>query len=198
MMIKKEIETTLPTAFGAFQIAAFKNTENIALPHIVLFHKDIDLEKAVMVRIHSECFTGDVFSSKKCDCGEQLHAAMDLIQKNKGVIVYLRQEGRGIGLVNKLKAYELQAKGLDTVQANVHLGFEPDERHYEVAIEILQSLGIRKVDLLTNNPLKVAAIQHSPIILNERIPLVIPTNKDNKPYFETKRDSMGHIFDFDL
>jgi 3,4-dihydroxy 2-butanone 4-phosphate synthase / GTP cyclohydrolase II len=197
-MIKKEIETSLPTEYGDFQIAAFKNIDNIALPHIVLFHKEMDVENAVMVRIHSECFTGDVFGSKKCDCGDQLHAAMDLIQQQKGIIIYLRQEGRGIGLVNKLKAYELQSKGLDTVEANVHLGFEPDERHYDIAIDILQSLAITKVDLLTNNPLKVAAITNSSIELHERIPLLIQPNKENKPYFETKRDSMGHIFDFDL
>jgi len=137
--------------------------------------------------------TGDLFGSHRCECGEQLERALELAAEQGGILVYLRQEGRGIGLINKLKAYQLQDTGLNTIDANVHLGFEPDERHYNDAIEILESLGIKELKLLTNNPLKLRAIEQSNIKLIERVSLVIQTRKENEGYMQTKSDLMGHL-----
>lgn len=146
-----------------------------------------------MVRIHSECMTGDVFHSRRCDCGEQLAKAIEMAAENGGVVIYLRQEGRGIGLINKLKAYNLQDTGLNTADANTHLGFDVDGRQYDLAVEILNDLGIRRIHLLTNNPLKIEAIEHSDIEIVSRIPLVIEPKKENHSYLKTKRELMGHL-----
>jgi 3,4-dihydroxy 2-butanone 4-phosphate synthase/GTP cyclohydrolase II len=147
----------------------------------------------VAVRIHSECLTGDVFGSTRCDCGEQLHAALALAAERRGVVIYLRQEGRGIGLINKLKAYNLQDAGLNTAEANTHLGFDVDARQYECAICILQDLGIEAVELITNNPAKVEALRRSPVRVAARIPLVIPPQADNRGYLQAKQELMGHL-----
>ncbi len=164
------------------------------MPHLALVHETMDNQGPVLVRIHSECMTGDLFGSKRCDCGEQLDKALELAAENGGVVIYLRQEGRGIGLINKLKAYNLQDKGLDTIQANTHLGFEADEREYDIAIKILKDLGIKAICLLTNNPDKIEAIEHSAIHIVHRVPLVIQPKTENLQYLETKRKEMGHLF----
>jgi GTP cyclohydrolase II len=196
MGLKCLIQTNLPTSFGDFRAFAFAKDENEKMPLIALTSQFQNFgENPILVRIHSECMTGDVFSSKRCDCGDQLHASMKQIAEEGGVLLYLRQEGRGIGLINKLKAYELQDLGMDTAEANVHLGFEIDERTYETALEVLTYLGIKKVKLLTNNPEKIEIFENSGIELIERVPLVIPPNAQNKEYYRTKQDVMGHLFD---
>lgn len=186
--IKKGEEVDFPTAHGSFRLVPYVDSSEKC--HIALI-KGNPADNA-LVRIHSECLTGDVFSSLRCDCGEQLKKAVEMIAKeNSGVIIYLRQEGRGIGLLNKLKAYALQEKGLDTVEANHQLGFKADERSYEVAVAILNDLGIKKIRLLTNNPHKIKGLNGS-IEVSERIPLRMPTTEHNRKYLEAKRDKMGH------
>lgn len=177
----------LPTVYGNFKIKAYVG-ENLAL-----VKGPIDPNKPVLVRLHSECMTGDVFGSKRCDCGEQLHKAMQKIDHEGGILIYLRQEGRGIGLSNKLKAYALQDQGRDTYEANKILGFEPDERKYNIAKEILTDLGISKIRLLTNNPDKVTQLTKYGIEVTERVPLEIPANEINKFYLQTKRDKFHHL-----
>ena len=145
------------------------------------------------MRIHSECITGDLFGSKRCDCGEQFLESMKIIQANHGVMIYLRQEGRGIGLINKLEAYNLQDVGYDTIEANVHLGFEPDERDFDIAIDILNDLGISQIELITNNPEKIAAIDNSSVLLIKRIPVIIPSKSENQQYLKVKQEIMGHL-----
>ncbi|MBI3258186.1 MAG: GTP cyclohydrolase II [Ignavibacteriae bacterium] len=150
----------------------------------------------VLVRVHSECLTGDVFGSKRCDCGSQLHAAMDAISKEgRGVLLYMRQEGRGIGLVNKVKAYSLQEQGLDTVEANLHLGFTPDPRDYGIGAQILVDLGVCKMKLLTNNPTKRVGLESYGLEVTERVPIVIEPNEINQEYMNTKKTKMGHLLD---
>lgn len=163
------------------------------MPHIALVSEGFDPSKPVAVRIHSECITGDVFASRRCDCGEQLVGSLHIAAERGGVVIYLRQEGRGIGLINKLKAYNLQDLGLNTADANTHLGFDVDARQYDAAIYILQDLGIQQVELITNNPAKVEALRRSPVEVTGRIPLIIPPQPDSRFYLQTKQDLMGHL-----
>ncbi len=189
----KEAEATLPTDWGEFRMIAFKSEVSDYDPELALVHPDMDVSKPVDVRIHSECITGDLFHSMRCDCGPQLHAAMKHASKHKGIVIYLRQEGRGIGIINKLKAYNKQDEGLDTIEANEVLGLAVDARTYSKVIQILLSLGISQIRLLTNNPEKMAAFNGSQIELVERIPLEIPPHEGNSKYLETKKESMGHL-----
>jgi len=193
--IKQQSESMIPTNWGEFRMIAFSSQNDDYSPHLALLSPDFDPSETVLVRVHSECLTGDIFGSKRCDCGDQLHHSLEKISKSNGVLIYLRQEGRGIGLINKLKAYNLQDRGLNTKDANVHLGFEPDERTYGVAIEILKQLEVEKIKLLTNNPEKLESIEESSINLEARVPLIMPFSPDNQRYLETKRDFMGHLLD---
>ena len=163
------------------------------MPHIAFVAEGFDPNQPVAVRIHSECMTGDVFGSRRCDCGEQLDASLRIAAERGGVVIYLRQEGRGIGLINKLKAYNLQDLGLNTAEANTHLGFDVDARQYDCAVFMLQDLGIQRIELITNNPLKVEALRRSPIEVVGRIPIVIPPQADSRGYLQTKQDLMGHL-----
>lgn len=172
---------------------AYAEKSSERMPHIAFVAEGFDPAQPVAVRIHSECMTGDVFGSRRCDCGEQLDASLHIAAERRGVVIYLRQEGRGIGLINKLKAYNLQDLGLNTAEANTHLGFDVDARQYDAAICILQDLGIRQVELITNNPAKVEALRRSPIEVAGRIPIVIPPQADSKSYLQTKQDLMGHL-----
>lgn len=192
--LKRLVDCNLPTAFGNFQMIAFGESETDNSPHFALVHNEIDKSNPVMVRIHSECLTGDLLGSARCDCGEQFHQSLKMINIKKGVLIYLRQEGRGIGLVNKLKAYNLQDEGLNTIDANIHLGFEADERDYNLAILILNHLNITSIDLITNNPEKIEAIDQSEIELHSRIPLIISPQPDNQYYLAVKKEKMGHLF----
>ena len=173
-------------------IAYAKDSSN-AMPHLAMAHAQMDVTKPVLVRIHSECLTGDLFGSLRCDCGEQLMRSMELAAEQRGVVIYLRQEGRGIGLINKLKAYNLQDEGLNTLDANTHLGLAIDGRHYDPAVEILQDLGITEVHLLTNNPAKLEAIERSPVQLISRVPIIIQPKKENWKYLKAKQELMGHF-----
>ena len=170
-MLKLQAESNVPTQFGEFRMMAFSEDDKNWMPHMALIAKDTDLEKPTNVRIHSECITGEVFHSKKCECGEQLDSAMKYMQENGGIILYLRQEGRNIGIINKLKAYALQENGLDTVQANLQLGLPADDRDFSVAIDMLEQIGVKSVNLMTNNPEKIKFIKDSNIGYNSRIPL---------------------------
>ncbi len=194
-MLKNQVITTLPTQWGTFKIMAYSETDDNPMPHLALVHEDFDSTKPTYIRIHSECLTGDLFSSKRCDCGEQLDVAMQKAAQEGGVVLYLRQEGRGMGLIPKLKAYNIQDTGVNTADANTHLGFAVDSREYGEAIAIMKDLGITKVHLLTNNPLKVKALEDSEIEVMSRVPIVIPSKKENEKYMEAKRDLMGHLFD---
>ena len=190
--VQRVTETRLPTRWGEFRCVAYKSTVDPA-EHLALVIGDIDPEHPTLVRVHSECLTGDIFGSQRCDCGEQLHAAMSQIANDGvGALVYMRQEGRGIGLINKLKAYRLQDNGLDTVEANNQLGLQTDLRHYGVGAQILLDLGIRKFRFLTNNPKKVAGLEGFGLEMVEQIPLFSPVNDHNRKYLETKRDRMKH------
>ncbi|ADZ11896.1 GTP cyclohydrolase II [Riemerella anatipestifer] len=186
-MLKIQAEANIPTDFGVFKMIAFSDNEMDWTPHIALIAENTDFSKVVNVRFHSECITGEIFHSKKCECGQQLDAAMQYMQKDGGIILYLRQEGRNIGIINKLKAYALQEQGMDTVQANLHLGLPADGRDFGVAIDMLTSLGIKEINLLTNNPDKLKFVEDSTIKLNERIPLQIPSNEVNADYLKVKK-----------
>ena len=193
--VRMAVETNIPTAFGGdFNIMAFENDID-DLTHIALVKGTIDSEQPVLVRVHSECMTGDIFGSMRCDCADQLHKAMAMIEaEGTGVIIYMRQEGRGIGLVNKLKAYELQQNhGLDTVEANQKLGFKDDLREYGIGAQILVSLGVKKMRLLTNNPKKMVGLEGYGLSVTEQIPIEVEPNIHNKGYLECKRLKMGHI-----
>lgn len=192
-MIAKQAEANVPTEFGNFRMIAFSESEENWMPHIVLIAENTDFTKPVNVRFHSECITGEVFHSKKCECGQQLDAAMKYTQENGGIIIYLRQEGRNIGIINKLRAYALQEKGLDTVEANLELGLPADDRDFEVAIDILKQIGVKEVNLLTNNPDKLKFVENSDIKLNKRIPLQIKANEINSSYLQTKKEYFGHL-----
>ena len=194
-MLKLQAESNVPTQFGEFRMMAFSEDDKNWMPHMALIAKNTDLEKPTNVRIHSECITGEVFHSKKCECGEQLDAAMKYMQENGGIILYLRQEGRNIGIINKLKAYALQEKGLDTVQANLQLGLPADNRDFSVAIDMLEQIGVKSVNLMTNNPEKIKFIKDSNIGYNSRIPLQIKSNEASASYLKTKRDYFGHLLD---
>ena len=194
--LKRQAEAYLPTEWGKFRMFAYARRSDDPLPHLVIMAENFNLDNLpVLVRIHSECMTGDVFHSLRCDCGEQLDFAMRKAATEGGIVIYLRQEGRGIGLINKLKAYNLQDKGFDTAEANLHLGFEADGRTYEDAIAILKDLGISKLHLMTNNPLKVNALENVGIQVVSRVPVLIEPKAENKFYLRTKRDVMGHLLD---
>lgn len=193
-LITEEAHVALPTEYGSFQLKAFKQTTNNQL-HLALIKGSWKKNEPVVVRVHSSCMTGDIFGSCRCDCGPQLHAALKAIEKEgKGVLVYMNQEGRGIGLLNKLKAYELQEKGKDTVEANLDLGFVPDARDYGIGAQILRNLDIHKIKLLSNNPKKRVGLIAYGIEIVETIPLEIEANPHNKFYLKTKRDKLGHSF----
>jgi 3,4-dihydroxy 2-butanone 4-phosphate synthase/GTP cyclohydrolase II len=192
-LIERIVTTTLPTRHGEFQLTLFRSILDQA-EHIALVKGTIRADVPVLVRVHSECLTGDVFGSLRCDCGEQLHAALAMVEKaGTGVVLYMRQEGRGIGLVKKLEAYKLQDGGLDTVEANERLGFRPDLRDYGIGAQILKDLGLGKMRLLTNNPQKRVGLQGYGLDIVERVPLEIPPNASNERYLQTKRDKLGHL-----
>lgn len=193
--LHKQAEALIPTPWGRFYMAAFAERSDDWMPHIALIHEDCRRDEPVLTRIHSECMTGDLFGSKRCDCGEQLHQSLNMIAREHGVLLYLRQEGRGIGIINKLKAYNLQDSGLNTVDANLHLGLEVDARHYGMALEMLVLLGISQIRLLTNNPEKIEVFEDSPVELISRIPLIIEPQSENEDYLRTKQQDMGHLFD---
>ncbi len=194
-MLKLQAESNVPTDFGEFRMMAFSENEKDWMPHMALIAKNTDLSKPVNVRIHSECITGEVFHSQKCECGQQLDSAMQYMQENGGMIIYLRQEGRNIGIINKLKAYALQEKGLDTVQANLELGLPADDRDFGIAIDILATLNVTSLNLMTNNPDKIKIIQDSTIGFNARIPLQIKSNDASASYLKTKKEFFGHLLD---
>jgi len=193
-IVKKQVEVNMPTDWGNFKLIDY-SVETNGQEHLVLVKGEWKKDEAILVRMHSSCVTGDIFGSCRCDCGEQLHQSMQMIEKEgKGVIVYLNQEGRGIGLLNKLKAYKLQEEGLDTVEANVELGFKMDERDYGVGAQILRDLGVRKIKLLSNNPKKRAGLIGYGLEIVENIPIIIESNPHNVKYLQTKKDKMGHSF----
>jgi 3,4-dihydroxy 2-butanone 4-phosphate synthase/GTP cyclohydrolase II len=192
--VQKKVTVDLPTRHGSFKLHLYENTLDPLDNPMALVKGDISTDEPVLVRVHSECLTGDIFGSKRCDCGEQLLAAMSIVEKaGRGVVLYMRQEGRGIGLVNKLLAYHLQEQGKDTVEANEALGFKADLRDYGTGAQILKDLGLKKIRLLTNNPKKVIGLKGYDLEIVERIPLEIPPNAINEKYLKTKRDRLGHL-----
>ncbi len=196
-LIVEQVQVEMPTAYGDFQLRAFKDQSNDQ-DHLVLTKGTWTEDEAVLVRVHSSCLTGDIFGSCRCDCGPQLHKAMELInQEGKGAIVYMNQEGRGIGLLNKLKAYKLQEEGLDTYEANEKLGFKPDERDYGIGAQMLRAIGIRKMKLMSNNPKKRSGLIGYGLEITDNIPLEIESNIHNERYLETKRDKAGHSIKLD-
>lgn len=197
-MLKIQAEAQVPTEYGNFRMIAFSEDENDWMPHMAIIAENTDLSKPINVRFHSECITGEVFHSKKCECGQQLDAAMKFIHENGGIIIYLRQEGRNIGIINKLKAYSLQEKGFDTVEANLKLGLPADDRDFGDAIEVLNILGVKEINLLTNNPAKMKIVEDSNIRLNKRIPLQINSTSDSESYLKVKKDYFGHLLDDDI
>jgi 3,4-dihydroxy 2-butanone 4-phosphate synthase/GTP cyclohydrolase II len=196
--IQQKVTVDLPTKYGSFKLFLYENKLDPLDNPIALVKGDISGAEPVLVRVHSECMTGDIFGSKRCDCGEQLLAAMSMVEKaGRGVVLYMRQEGRGIGLVNKLLAYHLQEQGKDTVEANEALGFKADLRDYGTGAQILKDLGLKKIRLLTNNPKKVIGLKGYDLEIVERIPLEIPPNEVNEKYLRTKRDRLGHLLHSD-
>lgn len=198
-LVEKVETVDLPTDHGTFKLTMYRSRLT-GLEHLALVKGDVNQtletknQEPVLVRVHSECFTGDVLGSERCDCGPQLHTAMEMIEKQgRGAVIYMRQEGRGIGLANKLHAYHLQEKGLDTVEANVALGFAPDLRDYGEGAQILVDLGIRKIRLMTNNPCKIKGLEGYGLEIVERVPIVIPANRHDQRYLETKKEKMGHL-----
>lgn len=192
-LVQREVDIQLPTSFGHFQAVGFSNIVDNQ-EHMALVKGKISPDEPVLVRVHSECLTGDVFGSHRCDCGPQLHAALAQIeQEGKGILLYMRQEGRGIGLLNKLRAYKLQEEGYDTVEANEKLGFAADLRDYGVGAQMLKELGVQKMKLLTNNPRKIAGLEGYDLEIVERVPLQMPVLKDNERYLNTKIEKLGHL-----
>ncbi len=195
-LVKRVATVRMPTAYGDFNAIAYQTLaeENQDKPHLALIRGDVEGAENVLVRVHSECLTGDVFGSLRCDCGEQLHAAMEMIHREGcGVLLYMRQEGRGIGLLPKLHAYELQEQGMDTVEANLALGYEADLRDYGLGAQILVDLGIKSMRLLTNNPRKIVGLQGYGLQVTERVPIIMESNPYNERYLETKEDRLGHM-----
>ena len=190
--IENQAQVRIPTKYGEFDTIAYSADPTEKMPHVVLIHPDTKFEGEVNIRIHSECMTGDVFHSFRCECGEQLDWSMQYIQEHKGIIIYLRQEGRGIGIINKLHAYIKQDEGYDTAQANKELGFGYDDRTYEDAIAILSDLGITKILMLTNNPDKIDAFDNTDIAVIGRVPVEIVPREENKKYLETKKTFFRH------
>ncbi len=191
-LVEEGVEVDLPTAYGHFRLIPFRQKSN-GLEHVAIFKGDLHTDEPVMVRVHSSCATGDIFGSMRCDCGEQLHQALRMIEKEgRGAVVYLSQEGRGIGLMDKIKAYKLQEEGMDTVEANLHLGHKADERDYGVGAQILHSLGIRKMRLMTNNPVKRIGLEGYGLEVVENVPIEIEPNEYDRFYMSTKKHRMGH------
>ena len=191
-LVEQGVEVDMPTAYGHFRLIPFRQKNN-GLEHIAIIKGDVADGEPVLVRVHSSCATGDIFASKRCDCGEQLHKAMQMIeQEGRGAVVYLNQEGRGIGLMDKIKAYKLQEEGLDTVEANIHLGHDADERDYGVGAQILNLLGIRKMRLMTNNPVKRIGLEGYGLEVVENVPIEVAPNPFNLRYMHTKKERMGH------
>lgn len=192
-LISKEVTVDLPTQWGNFKLTAFTQTTN-NMVHLALVKGEWEEDEEVLVRVHSSCVTGDIFGSCKCDCGGQLHKAMEMVDKEgKGVVLYMNQEGRGIGLLNKLKAYKLQEEGLDTVEANIELGFKADERDYGIGAQILRYLGAKKIKLITNNPSKKTGLMGYGIQITQNIPIIVPTGSHCKVYMDTKKNKMHHL-----
>lgn len=192
-LVERGEEVKMPTQYGDFRLIPFRQLDN-GLEHIALIKGDIDNGEPVLVRVHSSCMTGDIFGSKRCECGEQLHLAMQMIEKEgRGAVIYLNQEGRGIGLMDKIRAYKLQENGLDTVDANIHLGHQADERDYGVGANILHDLGITKMNLLTNNPMKRVGLEGYGLEIVKNVPLEVAPNEYNSYYMKTKKERMGHI-----
>ena len=186
-------EVNKPTKFGQFRLIPIRQISN-GLEHVALIKGEWTEDEPILVRVHSSCMTGDIFGSMRCECGEQRQKALETIEKEgKGVLVYMNQEGRGIGLMNKIKAYKLQEEGYDTVDANVHLGFDPDERDYGVGANILKNLGVKKMKLMTNNPIKRVGLEAYGLEIVENVPIEVQPNKFNEFYMKTKRERMGHI-----
>ena len=196
--VHRQVAARIPTRHGTFQLMLF-TTSNDNKEHMALIMGDVKDKDGVIVRVHSECFTGDVLGSLRCDCGEQLDRAMQLVaQAKQGVILYLRQEGRGIGLLDKLRAYNLQDEGLDTVEANLKLGHQPDERDYTVAALMLRDLGIRSINLITNNPKKISDLRELGVMVRQRTPIEMPPRPENVRYLRTKAKRMDHLLQLGL
>jgi 3,4-dihydroxy 2-butanone 4-phosphate synthase/GTP cyclohydrolase II len=192
-LVRKMAEASLPTRYGAFRIHAYESLMD-QQHHVALVMGEIREGEAVMVRVHSQCLTGDIFSSSRCDCGDQLHAALEIIgQEGKGVLLYLRQEGRGIGLIHKIMAYQLQDQGKDTVEANLALGFKADQRDYGIGAQILAELGVRRMRLLTNNPRKFVGLEGYGLEIAERVAIEVPASDASRRYLRTKKDKLGHL-----
>lgn len=191
-LVEKGVKVNMPTKYGDFKLIPFRQISN-GLEHVALIKGEWKVDEPILVRVHSSCITGDIFGSMRCECGDQLHSAMQLIEKEgKGVVVYMNQEGRGIGLMNKIKAYKLQEEGLDTVDANIHLGFEADERDYGVGAQILREIGVSKIRLMSNNPVKRIGLEAYGLSIVENVPIEIAPNQHNAFYMQTKKNRMGH------